>query len=134
MRLTTAATAVALGLAGCATPAPLVDMTGVDPVVYQRDLDRCEAIAPSYDKVGPLVAGAIMGASFGMGVGAMAGGSASATAAEGYGAAAGAATGAGTAAALNDAPAASAPPPDETRSVADCLRAHGYKLLTPAQQ
>jgi hypothetical protein len=124
---------VALGLAGCAAPAPLVDMTGVDPVRFQRDLDRCEAIARGPETFGPLVAGAIMGASFGMGVGAFAGTSSSVSVAEGIGGGAGAAAGTGTAAIIAPAPApVPSAAPEETRSVADCLRAHGYKPLPPA--
>ncbi len=122
--------AIALGLAGCASP-PLVDMTGVDPVVYQRDLDHCQAIATGKDVAGPLVAGAIIGASVGMGAGAFAGATPAISEAEGIGAGAGAAAGAGTAAAVKAAPEPPAKP-EEIRSVADCLRVHGYKVLPPA--
>ncbi|MGH7088447.1 MAG: hypothetical protein ACREFQ_06060, partial [Stellaceae bacterium] len=78
---------LATALAACSGP-PLVDMTDVDPVVYQRALDRCEAEGQSYDAVGPLIAGVIIGASAGAGLGALAEGPRAAiadTAAEGYG-------------------------------------------------
>jgi len=131
MRRIIAFATIALGLAGCASP-PLVDMTGVDPVVFQRDLDRCQAIAAGKDTAGPLIAGAIMGASVGLGAGAFAGSSTAISQAEGIGAGAGAVAGAGTAATFKAAPAPPPAKPEELRSVADCLRAHGYKLLPPA--
>src|SRR6185312_4687806 len=95
-------------LAGCAGPT-LVDMTDVNPVVYQRDLDQCEIEAQGVEPAGPLVAGAIIGASFGMGLGALATGVPGTTQAVGYGGAAGAAAGAGVSAATG-APLAAAPP------------------------
>jgi hypothetical protein len=125
--------AVMAALGGCVAATPLVKMAGVDPVVYQRDLDRCQSIAPSADAIGPLVVGAIMGASFGMGAGAFAGPSGAISMAEGYGAAAGAGAGAGLYTLANAQPTPPGPP-QETRSVADCLRAHGYTVLTGPSQ
>ncbi len=132
MRVLISLTAVA-ALGGCVAATPLADMTGVDPVVYQRDLDRCQSIAPSADALGPLLVGALMGASFGMGAAAFAGPTSSISIAEGYGAAAGAGAGAGIATLVTRATPTPPGPPQETRSVADCLRAHGYTVLSQAQ-
>lgn len=119
-------------LGGCVAPTPLVDMTGVDPVVYQRDLDYCQSIASSADKYGPLFAGALIGGTAGLGAGAFAAPATSTfSASEGYGAAAGAAAGTGAAAIAGPPPPRAAPTPEEMRSVADCLRVHGYKVLKP---
>ena len=116
-------------LCGCAGP-PLVDMTDVNPVVYQRDFDQCQVEAQEFEPAGPLVAGAIMGASFGMGLGALATGVPGATMAVGYGGAAGAAAGAGVSAATA-APLA-ATPSLPRQSLADCLTGHGYKVIERA--
>jgi len=113
-------------LAGCAGPT-LVDMTDVNPVVYQRDFDTCEIEAQGIEPAGPLVAGAIIGASFGMGMATLATGVTRTTAAVGYGAAAGAAAGAGVSAATG-VPLAAAPPAPR-QSLADCLAAHGYTVI-----
>jgi hypothetical protein len=124
-------TLLTIALGGCAATPPLVDMTDVNPVTYQGDLDYCQSIGTSYDPVGPIVVGIIMGASVGFGAGAAAytatGGI---SVAEAYGGAAGAAAGAGVAAAANEG-AISLPPgvPQERVSVDDCLRARGYKPL-----
>lgn len=124
------ATLLILALGGCAAGTPLVDMTDVNPVTYQRDLDRCQAIGTSADPVGPIVAGAIMGASIGMGAGAFAYGTSAISVAEGYGAGAGAVAGAGTAAASSEGKVALPEGvPQVRQSVADCLRARGYKVL-----
>lgn len=134
MRRTVIGSSFAIGLAlgGCATPT-LVDMTDVNPVTYQRDLDRCQAIAPSADRFGPVVVGAIVGATVGMAAGAVAYPTNAISVAEGYGAAAGAVAGAGTVAVADAvAPTPPAATPEETRSVADCLRAHGYMVLGQA--
>jgi len=120
-----------LALCGCTAATPLVDMTDVNPVTYQRDLDYCQAIGTSHDPVGPIVVGAIMGASFGFGLGGFAATNASATTvAEAYGGASGAAAGAGLAAAANEG-VVPLPEgvPQERPSVADCLSARGYKVL-----
>jgi hypothetical protein len=118
-------------LFGCAGP-PLADMTDVNPVVYQRDLDQCQIEAQAAEPAGPLVAGAVMGASFGMGLGALATGMPATAAAVGYGGAAGAAAGAGLSA-VTGAPLA-APPPAPRQSVADCLTARGYKMIERARE
>ena len=121
-----------LALGACTATPTLVDMTDVNPVTYQRDLDHCELIGTNPDPIGPIVAGAVIGASVGMGAGAFAYGTQAISVAEGYGAGAGAVAGAGTAAAVNEG--AVTPPegvPQERVSVADCLRAKGYKVLPP---
>jgi hypothetical protein len=127
-------TLFALALGGCAATTPLVDMTDVNPVTYQRDFDRCQAIGTIPDPVGPIVVGAIMGASFGFGAGAFAYANPGAiTVAEAYGGASGAVAGAGIAAAVNDG-AVTLPEgvPQQRLPVADCLRARGYKVLGEA--
>jgi hypothetical protein len=133
MRFCTGKTCIALvaALGGCAAP-PLVDMNDVNPVVYQRDLDRCDVEAQSVEPAGPVIAGLIMGATMGLGLGAFAGGATTytTTMAEGYGAAAGGVTGAGISAATN-APLA-VPPPAPRQTVADCLTASGYRIIKPA--
>jgi hypothetical protein len=124
-----------LALGGCAATTPLVDMTDVNPVTYQRDLDYCQSIGTSYDPLGPVLVGALMGASVGFGAGAAAYGSGlgGVTVAEAAGGGAGAAAGAGLAAAANEG-AVTLPEgvPQERVSVADCLRARGYKPLLAA--
>jgi hypothetical protein len=121
-----------LALGACTATTPLADMTDVNPVTFQRDLDHCQLIGTSPDPVGPIVAGAVIGASIGMGAGAFAYGTQAISVAEGYGAGAGAVAGAGTAAAANEG-AVTLPEgvPKERMSVADCLRAKGYKVLPP---
>jgi hypothetical protein len=119
-----------LALAGCAPTPTLVDMTDVDPVVYQRALDRCEAIGIGNDPIGPLVAGAVMGASIGAGMGALiAGPAAGISGAEAIGGASGAVAGAGVSAAVTASAKTDPTPPEGPQSVADCLRARGYKVL-----
>jgi hypothetical protein len=118
----------ALALGACVSATPLVDMTDVDPVVYQRALDDCEAGAyADANAAGPILAGAIIGATIGMGAGAVAtSASTTMSAAEGYGAAAGTVAGGGTGAALGHAPAAAT---DRPQTVAECISARGYKLV-----
>jgi hypothetical protein len=134
---------IAAALAGCAGP-PLVDMTDVDPVVYQRDFDHCEVAAPSHEWTGAIIVGALMGATIGLGAATFAATEPGFTLATGYGAAAGAAEGAG-ASAVTGTPLAVPPPagqaaappavspPGPQQSLADCLAAHGYKVITPAR-
>jgi hypothetical protein len=122
---------IVLALSGCATSGPpFVDMTDVDPVVYQRDLDHCEAIGNSSDMYGPLVAGAIMGATIGAGVGTLfvapVGYMSSATVAEAYGS--GAVAGAAGEAAAN-APSSQKSDSAERPTIAQCLSAKGYKVI-----
>ena len=123
---------LALSLGGCAAGGPpLVDMTDVNPVAYQRDFDQCQIEAQGDDSAGPFLVGALMGGTIGMGIGAIAA-PASATAvgatAVGYGGAAGAVAGAGVSGAAN-APLA-APPPVPRQTLAQCLTAHGYKVIS----
>ena len=120
---------LAASLGGCAAGPPLVDMTGVDPVAYQRDLDQCQLVAQDTDPAGPLVVGALMGATIGMGLAA--GIAPVSTTAVGYGGAAGAAAGAGVSGATG-APLA-ARPPAQRQSLAACLTAHGYKVISATQ-
>jgi hypothetical protein len=126
---------LALSLGGCAAAAgpPLVDMTDVNPVTYQRNLDRCEIEAQGDGgMIGPLVAGAIIGGTMGVGLGAFAApaSATTATAAEGYGGAAGAVAGAGVSAAAGTPLAM--PPPAPRQTLAQCLTAQGYKVIAPA--
>ncbi len=125
---------IAILLAGCATSGPpLVDMTDVDPVVYQRDLDHCEAVGNGSDAAGPLVTGAIMGLSVGAGLGALIGGTGGLTGpvystAEAYGSGAGAVAGAAAGAAA-DTPSSQRTDPAGRPTVAQCLGAKGYKVI-----
>jgi hypothetical protein len=124
-----------LALGGCAATTPLVDMTDINPVTYQRDLDRCQAIGTTYDPIGPVVVGAIMGASVGFGAGAAAYAAPySTSAAAAYGGGSGAVAGAGIAAAANEG-AVTLPEgvPQERPSVADCLKERGYRVLGEAR-
>jgi hypothetical protein len=122
---------LALSLGGCTVAGPpLVDMTDVNPVTYQRDLDQCGIEAQDSSSIGPLLAGVIIGGTMGMGAGAFA---APATAAAGgttvgYGAAAGAVVGGGVSAA-SGAPLAVPPPPGQRQTLDQCLTSHGYKVL-----
>ncbi|HZT52112.1 MAG TPA: hypothetical protein VFA22_09265 [Stellaceae bacterium] len=121
-----------LALGGCAASAtPLVDMTDVNPVTYQRDLDDCESIGTSYDPAGPVLVGALMGASVGFGVGGLAYSSLAGTSvAEGWGGASGAVAGAGLAAGANEG-VVPLPKgvPQERVPVSQCLSERGYKVL-----
>jgi hypothetical protein len=124
----------AAALAGCAMSGPpLVDMTNVDPVVYQGDLDHCQTIGRGSDAVGPLVAGALMGVSIGGGLGAILGGAAPATtftSAETIGSGAGAVAGAAADTVANAPPAKGAPPAaGGSETVAQCLTAKGYRVI-----
>ena len=125
---------IVLGLFGCATSGPpLVDMTDIDPVAYQRDLDHCQAIGNGSDAAGPFVAGALIGLSIGGGLGALFGGTGGLTApvysvAEGYGTGAGAVAGAAAGAAANT-PSSQTSDPAERPTVAHCLDAKGYKVI-----
>jgi len=122
---------LALSLSGCAAGGPpLVDMTDVNPVTYQRDFDQCQIEGQDVDRAGPILVGALMGGTFGLGIGAMAAtGPAVAlgSSAAGYGGAAGAVAGAGVSGVAN-APLA-APPPAPRQTVAQCLTAHGYTVI-----
>jgi hypothetical protein len=119
----------ALTLAGCAAAPPLADMTDVDPVVYQRVLDGCEAASAPDDAAGPLVVGTVMGASFGLGIGSLFAYVSPMTAATGYSAGSGAVAGAGAAAVATNTKAGAAISPGPPQSVAQCLEAHGYKII-----
>jgi hypothetical protein len=124
MRVRSLLLAAALG--GCASAPTLVDITDVNPVVYQRDLDQCEVEAQGTSTTGPLLAGAIMGGTIGVGLGALAVSSTSAAAAVGGGA--GTVAGGGVSEAT--ATPLAAPPPAPRQSLADCLTAHGYKVIS----
>jgi hypothetical protein len=115
--------AACLALAACAAPAhPLVDMTDVDPVTFQQVYDNCEATAVDTYPSGPIFAGMVIGATVGMGMGAIIGGvSDGISIAEGYGALAGAGAGA--------VPGLVTAQSDQRQSLADCLGAHGYKVI-----
>ena len=124
---------IATALSGCAASGPpLVDMTDIDPVVYQRDLDHCEVVGNSSDAAGPLLAGAAIGMSFGAGLGAMFGAGtaplAAYTTSETIGTGTGAVAGAAAGAAANS-PSAQKSDPAGRPTVAQCLSAKGYKVI-----
>jgi len=117
-----------MALAGCAPQHPLVDMTNVDPVAYQRVLDRCDAIASPGSGSGPLVAGVLIGGTMGLGAGAFISGLVDEGGAA-IGAASGAAVGAAAATVGKDSAlvkSVSAAPP---QTVDACLTGHGYKIV-----
>jgi len=123
-----------LAVAGCAYPyTPLVDMNGVNPVVYERDLAACQATAQTPYPAGAIAVGMVIGASVGAGLGAIIAplsGAANFGLAESTGALSGGAAGAVPGAAGAIPGAATASSAGQTQSVDDCLAAHGYKLLT----
>ena len=112
----------ALTLSGCAhqQPAPggvIVDMKGVDPVQYQKDLNECRAYADQVDaasKVGGSAAGA---AAVGGAVGAIFGG--------GHGAA----QGAGAGAVVGGAHGVQDTLDERNQVVRTCVRNRGYSVL-----
>jgi hypothetical protein len=118
--------ALAVALGGCAAGPPLIDMTDINPVTYQRDFDQCQVEAQGDEPAGPIVVGALIGASFGFGLA----GFAAAPGSTGilYGGAAGAVSGAGLSAATGTP--LGAQPPVPRQSLADCLAAHGYKVIS----
>jgi hypothetical protein len=120
---------LAAALGGCASAPPLVDMTDVNPVVYQRDSDQCEVEAQGTSTTGPLLAGAIMGGTIGAGLGALL--VAPTSTAVAFGGGAGTVAGAG----VSEATAAplAVPPPAPRQSLAACLAAHGYKVISAAR-
>lgn len=67
------ALAVAL-VAGCAAhPEPIVDLKGLDPEVFQADLEECRTYADRVDSGEAIVKGAAVGAVIGAAVGAISG-------------------------------------------------------------
>jgi len=101
-------------LAACAGR-PIVDMAGVDPAQYQRDLAECRGYADQVPK--RAAGGAVVGALIGAAVGAAIGNSDTAQALAGAGAVQGAAEGAATT--------------HEERAVVvrRCLAGRGYRVL-----
>jgi hypothetical protein len=100
-------------------------MTDVDPVVYERDLAACQAIAQTPYPAGAIAVGMVIGASVGAGLGtiiAPLSGAANLGLAESTGGLSGGAAGAvpGAAAGTTVQPA---------QSLDACLAAHGYKVL-----
>jgi hypothetical protein len=64
-------------IAGCvAHPEPIVDLKGIDPEVFQADLEECEAYAEQVSISGASAKGAAAGAVIGAATGAIGGGAA----------------------------------------------------------
>ncbi len=109
-------------LGGCAhrDRAPggvIVDMKGVDPAQYQRDLGECSTYADQVDTSGKVAGGAAAGAVVAGAVGGIFGGSHGASQGAGAGAVVGGAKGAGGAA------------HERHQVVRTCLRNRGYSVL-----
>ena len=107
----------ALALAGCANHRPIVDMKGVDPVAYERDLAQCQDYARQVSVAGKSAVGAAAGAVVGGLVGAAVGNSRTAERSAGAGAAVGAAKGTARGA------------QEQQRVIRNCLRNRGYAVL-----
>lgn len=109
------ATALALLAAGCAAhPDPIVDMTGVDPVLYQQDLEDCRQYSRQIKTEVGVAKGAAGGAAVGGAIGAIGGDTAK-------GAGVGAVAGGAKSAQLNER--------EKQRVVKNCMRMRGYKVL-----
>lgn len=105
-------------LAGCAfNRPPIVDMAGVDPAAYQRDLQECEAYAAEVQVAAQAGTGAAAGAVVGAAVGAVFGNSSTAARGAGAGAVSGAANGTGTGLA------------ERRQVIRNCLIGRGYRVL-----
>jgi hypothetical protein len=119
---------LAISLSGCAPTHPLVDMSDVDPVAYQRVLDRCELVNGTSDVAGPVVAGTLIGASFGLGLATVFTVAPFGAAAAGYGAGGGGAVGAGAATLASNTPVGDTFSSHSPQNLDECLTAHGYKV------
>jgi hypothetical protein len=118
---------LAISLSGCAPTHPLVYMSDLDPVAYQRVLDHCEAVGGTSDAAGTAIAGTIIGASFGLGLATLFTVAPFGAAAAGYGAGGGGAVGA--VALGSDTPVKEALSADPPQTLEECLAAHGYKVI-----
>jgi len=96
---------------------PIVDTKGVDPDVYEADLQECYVFADDVQAGRKVVAGAATGAVVGGVIGAAAGNSETAKRAAGVGAASGTLSGASSAM------------QERHRVVRNCLKGRGYLVL-----
>ena len=110
-----------LVLGGCKSHGPggnvIVDMKGVNPADYQRDLNECQSYAQQVDTTGHVGGNAAGGAVVGGAIGGIFGG--------GEGAARGAGAGAVTGGARGVEQSAG----ERHQVVANCLRHRGYTIL-----
>ncbi|MEM6708889.1 MAG: glycine zipper family protein [Pseudomonadota bacterium] len=108
-------------LGGCASHnrpgEPIVDLTGVDPVLYDQDLGECRVFAKQVPVATQTGAGAAAGAVLGTVIGAAIGDSGTAARGAGVGAANGAARG------------AFGGFRERSQVVKNCLRQRGYRVL-----
>lgn len=119
--LLTPALAVGLLLGGC-TSDPIVDMRGVDPDQFDRDLAACREYADQVNVAGGAAGGAAVGAATGAALGAVIG---AITGAPGTGAAIGAASGGTTGGVTGVGSGRSR----QDRVVRNCLRERGYAVF-----
>ncbi len=108
--------AMLLLLASCAGR-PIVDMKGVDPAQYQRDVGECESYADQVNVAGQAATGAVAGAVIGAAVGAVVGNHGTVERTAGAGAVVGGAKGTGRGAS------------EKQRVLHNCLRHRGYVVL-----
>ena len=109
------ATVLALCAAACAAhPDPIVDMTGVDPVLYEQDLQDCKQISRQIRTEVGVAKGAAGGAAVGGAIGAIGGDTTK-------GAGVGAVAGGAKSAQLNER--------EKQQVVKNCMRQRGYKVL-----
>lgn len=106
---------LALCAAACAAnPDPIVDMRGVDPVLYEQDLADCKQYTRQIQTEVGVAKGAAGGAVVGGAIGAIGGDT-------GKGAGVGAVAGGAKSAQLNER--------EKQRVVKNCMRGRGYKVL-----
>lgn len=109
------AAALALCAVACAAnPDPIVDMQGVDPVLYEQDLADCKQYSRQIRTEVGVAKGAAGGAAVGGAIGAIGGDTAK-------GAGVGAVAGGAKSAQLNER--------EKQRVVKNCMRGRGYKVL-----
>lgn len=71
---TTAGGAIIVLIGGCmAHPEPIVDLKGIDPEIFQRDLEECRVYADKVSAGEAMVKGAAAGAAVGAATGAISG-------------------------------------------------------------
>ena len=106
---------LALSLTACAAnPDPIVDMKGVDPVMYEADLADCKAYSREIRTEAGVAKGAAGGAVVGGAIGAIGGDT-------GQGAGIGAVAGGAKSAQMNER--------EKQRVVKNCMRGRGYRVL-----
>lgn len=114
---TALATMTIMQLTGCAGR-PIVDMKGVDPMQYQRDLEECENYASQVNVAGQTATGAVAGTVVGAVVSAVIGNRDAAERSAGAGAVIGGAKSTGRGGAR-----------EKHRVVHSCSRHRGYVVL-----